>query len=286
MQEFMEDDSMHVAYVQPNSGISMQEFIDFDSMPKALVHPNGTQNSGPVFGPTNLPCHDPALMQLPAAATTVGCAPEPAVQEAGTGPNTSRPSISMQEFMDVDSMLSAHDAAHGYAPETMQVFPPAATCPLDPWCSGPAVLFESVPPPLCMIPPWDAEDADMHKAQAQPHTRPTHKAATNQDDGYDAHSPIGLWDDQPWSEAEKEHQMARHRRKDRQALRPIARPSEGQVSPPPPAISYTITLPEKFSCPNLPSLGQTESFEEALATEFRNFTSLGESAEAYIRIVF
>ena len=62
MQEFMEDDSMQITFVHPNSGISMQELIDFDSMPVAF---NRTQNSGPVFGPTNLPCHEPksALMQ-------------------------------------------------------------------------------------------------------------------------------------------------------------------------------------------------------------------------------
>ena len=42
----------------------------------------------------------------------------------------------------------------------------------------------------------------MHKAQAQPHEAQTHapqmhKAATNEDDDDDdAHSPIGLWDDQ------------------------------------------------------------------------------------------
>ena len=138
MQEFMEDDSMHVTYVQPNSGISMQEFIDFDSMPVAFVHPNGTQNSGPVVGPTNFPCHEenPVLMQLPAAATTVGCAPEPAVQEAGIGTNASRPSISMQEFIDVDSMPSAHDAAHGYAPETMQVSPQQLHAPMTRGVAG------------------------------------------------------------------------------------------------------------------------------------------------------
>ena len=209
----------------------MQELIDFDSMPVAF---NRTQNSGPVFGPTNLPCHEhkPALMQLPAAATTVGCAPEPAVQEAGTGPNPSRPSISMQDVMDVDSMLSAHDAAHGFAPETMHVTPEAATCSHDPWFSGPAVLHESVPSPSRIIPPWGPKDAVVHEVQAQTHALPMHNAATNDDDDSDAHSPIGLWDDQPWSEAEQEHQMARQRRKDRQALRPIARPSEGQVSPP------------------------------------------------------
>ncbi len=77
------------------------------------------------------------------------------------------------------------------------------------------------------------------------------------------------------------HQMARHRRKDRQAHRPSARPL-----PPPPAVSPTIILPEKFSRPPLPQLGQIESFEEGLVAEFRSFTSLGESAEAYIRIVF
>ena len=121
----------------------------------------------------------------------------------------------------------------------------------------------------------------MHKAQAQTHAPPTHKAATNNDDDYDAPSPIGLWDDQPWSEAEHEHQLARKRRKVKQALSPMAKPL-----PPPPAIAYNITLPEKFSCPKLPPLGHIESFEEALVTEFRDFTSLGESAEAYIRIVF
>ena len=98
-------------------------------------------------------------MQLPAAATTVGRAPEPAVQEAGTGPNPSRPSISMQDVMDVDSMLSAHDAAHGFAPETMHVSPPTATCIHDPWFSGPVVLFESGsrPPavsPVAVPPPY------------------------------------------------------------------------------------------------------------------------------------
>ena len=115
-----------------------------------------------------------------------------------------------------------------------------------------------------MIPPrLITEDADMPQAQAQNHALPTRKAAINNDDDDDAHSPIGLWDDQVWSEAEKEHQIARHHRKDKQTLRPMARPL-----PPPPAISPTIILPEKFSCPHPPSLGQIESFEEAFVTEF------------------
>ena len=100
-------------------------------------------------------------------------------------------------------------------------------------------------------------------------------------DDNDANSLEGFIDDQAWSEAEREHQKARHRRKNRQALRPRARPL-----PIPPIVSHTIRQPEKFSCPHLPSRGQIESFEEKLVAEFRSFTSLGESAEAYIRIVF
>ena len=81
------------------SGISMREFIDVDSMLVAFVQPNGTQNSGTKIGPTNFPCHEenPSLTQLRAAATTAGFAPKPVVQEAGTGPNITRPSISMRE---------------------------------------------------------------------------------------------------------------------------------------------------------------------------------------------
>ena len=100
-------------------------------------------------------------------------------------------------------------------------------------------------------------------------------------DDNDANSLEGFIDDQAWSEAEREHQKARHRRKNRQALRPRARPL-----PIPPIVSHTIRQPEKFSCPHLPSRGQIESFEEKLVAEFRSFTSLGESAEACIRIVF
>ena len=106
----------------------------------------------------------------------------------------------------------------------------------------------------------------------------SHGGITDDDD---AGSLEGFQDDQAWSEAEREHQKARHRRKNRQALRRRARPL-----PAPPVVSPTITLPEKFSCPHLPSRGQIESFEEKLVAEFRSFTSLGESAEAYIRIVF
>ena len=104
----------------------------------------------------------------------------------------------------------------------------------------------------------------MPKTQAQHQALPQCKAAlTDDDDDDDARSLTGLWDDQAWSAAEKEHQMARHRRKDRQAPRPRAWPL-----PLPPAMSPTIILPEKFSCPPLPQLGQIESFEEALITEF------------------
>ena len=215
MQKFMEDDSMHITFVHPNSGLSMQELIDFDSMPVAFVQPNKT-HSGPVLDHQISHAINPGLMQLPAAATTIGFAPKSEVQEAGSGTNASRPGIGMQEFIDVDSMPSAHDAAHGYAPRTMQVSPPAATCSHDPLCSGPAVPFESAPSPLRMIPPWGPKDADMLKAQAQPHEAQPHalqmhKAAINDedddDDDSDAHSPIGLWDDQPRSEAEHEQQI-------------------------------------------------------------------------------
>ena len=51
-------------------------------------------------------------------------------------------------------------------------------------------------------------------------------------------------------------------------------------------MSHTIRQPEKFQCPPLPQRGQVETFEEKLVAEFRSFTSLGESAEAYVRIVF
>ena len=112
-------------------GISMREFKNVDSMLAACVQPNGTQNSGTKIGPTNLPWpeENPSLTQLRAAATTAGFAPKPVVQEAGTGPNITRPGISMREFMDVDSMLAAHDAVHGYAPELMQVFSPSSQVP-------------------------------------------------------------------------------------------------------------------------------------------------------------
>ena len=253
----------------------MQELIDFDSVPVVL---NKTKHSGPVLD--HQTSHAiPALMQLSAAATTVGRAPEPAVQEAGTGLKLSRPSISMQDVMDVDSILSAHHAAHGFAPETMHVFPQAATCSHDPWFNGPAVLHESVPTPSRIIPPWGPKDADMHEAQAQVHAPQMHKTALNHNDNFDALSRVCLWDDQDWSEAEQEHQMARQRRKAKQALS-----HQAKTLPSPPAIAYTITLPEKFSCPELPSLGQMDSFEEALVTEFRSFTSMGEPAEENGRI--
>ena len=115
----------------------------------------------------------------------------------------------------------------------------------------------------------------MHKALAQTHAPQMHKAAPNNDDDLDALSRMCLWDDQDWSEAEQEHQLARQRRKAKQALS-----HQAKTLPPPPAIAYTITLPEKFSCPELPPLGQMDSFEEALVTEFRSFTSMGEPAEA------
>ena len=76
MQEFMEDDSMQITLVHPNSGISMQELMDFDSM---QVAPSN-HNSGPVLGHQISHAMNPALMQRSAAATTVGRAPEPAVQ--------------------------------------------------------------------------------------------------------------------------------------------------------------------------------------------------------------
>ena len=43
-------------------------------------------------------------------------------------------------------------------------------------------------------------------------------------DDNDANSLQGFIDDQAWSEAEREHQKARHRRRNRQAFRPRARP--------------------------------------------------------------
>ena len=81
------------------------------------------------------------------------------------------------------------------------------------------------------------------------------KAALADDDD-DAGSLAGSQNDRAWSEAERMHQKARHRRKDRQALRPSAR-----APPPPPVVSPTITQPEKFSCPPLPQLDQVENFE-------------------------
>ena len=98
----------------------------------------------------------------------------------------------------------------------------------------------------------------MPEAQAQHYALPVRKAALDDEDD-DASSLIGFQDDQAWSEAEKEHQKARHRRKDRQALRPRVRPL-----PPPPVVSPIVTQPERFLCPPLPELGQVETFEEKL----------------------
>ena len=63
----------------------------------------------------------------------------------------------------------------------------------------------------------------------------------------DASSLDGFQDDQAWSEAEREHQQTRHRRKGRQALRPVVR-----ALPAPPVVSQTIRQPDKFHCPPLP----------------------------------
>ena len=78
-------------------------------------------------------------------------------------------------------------------------------------------------------------------------------------DDNDAHSLRSFVDDQAWSEAEREHQKARHRRKNRQALRPRAR-----SLPIPPIVSHQIRQPEKFTCPQLPTRSQIENFEENL----------------------
>ncbi len=51
-------------------------------------------------------------------------------------------------------------------------------------------------------------------------------------------------------------------------------------------MSHTIRQPEKFHCPPLPQRGGVDAFEEKLVAEYRSFTSLGESAEAYVRAVF
>ncbi len=97
----------------------------------------------------------------------------------------------------------------------------------------------------------------------------------------DADSLHGFSDNQAWSEPEREHQKSRHRRKAREALRLIAR-----ALPAPPIVSQTIRQPGKFQCTPLPQRGAVEAFEELLVSEYRSFTSLGESAEAYVRIVF
>ncbi len=125
--------------------------------------------------------------------------------------------------------------------------------------------------------------ASFMRGEAARHAPPrrhvlSHGGLTDDDD---AGSLEGFKDDQAWSDAEREHQKSRHRRKNRQALRPRIR-----ALPTPPVVSHTIRQPEKFHCPPLPQRGQIETFEEKLVAEFRSFTSLGESAEAYVRIVF
>ena len=69
-------------------------------------------------------------------------------------------------------------------------------------------------------------------------------------DDDDAASLDGFQDDQAWSDAEREHQKARRRRKNRQALRPTVR-----ALPNPPVVSHTIRQPEKFHCPPCPKTG-------------------------------
>ena len=134
----------------------MQKFTNVDSMLAACVQPNGTQNSGIKIEPTNLPWpeENPSLTQQHAAATEMGgIAPEPSVQEARpSGQFDIRPSISMREFTDVDSMLAAHDAEHGNAPLSMQVFPPAAWRHHVPWCNGPSVPSASGSRPVAEYP--------------------------------------------------------------------------------------------------------------------------------------
>ena len=115
------------------------------------------------------------------------------------------------------------------------------------------------------------------RGEAQRH-RPAGKAIPSQGglSDSDAESLAGFVDDQAWSEAEREHQEARHRRKGRLALRPVVR-----ALPAPPVVSQTIRQPDKFHCPPL-----VEAFEDKIVAEFRSFTSLGEAAEAYLRATF
>ena len=84
-----------------------------------------------------------------------------------------------------------------------------------------------------------------------------------------------------WSEAEREHQEQRHRRKGRLALRPVVR-----ALPAPPVVSQTIRQPDNFHCPALPACGAVQAFEERIVAEFCSFTSLGEAAEHYLRATF
>ena len=110
--------------------------------------------------------------------------------------------------------------------------------------------------------------------------RPARKAIASQGGLFesDADSLVGLDADAAWSEAEREHQEERHRRKGRLARRPVVR-----ALPAPPVVSQTIRQPDKFHCPALPARGAVEAFEERLVAEFRSFTSLGEAAEHYLR---
>ena len=120
------------------------------------------------------------------------------------------------------------------------------------------------------------------RGEAQRH-RPAGKAIPSQGglSDSDAESLAGFVDDQAWSEAEREHQETRHRRKGRLALRPVVR-----ALPAPPVVSQTIRQPDKFHCPPLPLRGAVEAFEDKIVAEFRSFTSLGEAAEAYLRATF
>ncbi len=94
-------------------------------------------------------------------------------------------------------------------------------------------------------------------------------------------SLVDLDVDAAWSEAEREHQEERHRRKGRLARRPVVR-----ALPAPPIVSQTIRQPDTFHCPALPARGAVEAFEDRLVAEFRSVSSLGEAAEHYIRATF
>ena len=141
---------------------------------QAQVHASGTQNiaqnSGPKFGPPNVPRLKelgPSLTQQRAAAAKMGgIAPKPAVQEARpSGQPKAGPRISMQdEYASAQSMQEVHHAQpeQEYEPPSIQVLPTAA------WRRHVPDMHES---------PFASGQEDAHCPEALPSALPVRKAA-------------------------------------------------------------------------------------------------------------